>query len=254
MHRNQQGVYHYVNQLELQTHSRYCCLLHDHERLASALNFFLVYQVRWLTDCFLTPGSSDIQLYLECPEVVTSAAVTPFFSTSKSAAISGQTVSKELHSQSWCPAQQGHPEELPEVRLCARACQLCILPFGHSWHCHQINLPLRNDVFSGKCSFSLFLSWSHCCSKACLAAAEVGCFCLVPYAFLPLLALAHLGHPVLKRVLFNTGACPSCKQALHFQWALMWLKTVTWSSDMRWFFLASQNNATSGAFLASVLC
>ncbi len=35
-----------VNQPIVQTHSRYCCLLHDHERLASVLNFLLVYHVR----------------------------------------------------------------------------------------------------------------------------------------------------------------------------------------------------------------
>jgi hypothetical protein len=211
--------------------------------------------VRRCAERFLAPGSSDSQLYSVVAELVTSAAVTPFFSTSKSAAISGQTVSKELQSQSFCPAQQGHPDGLlHEVRSHGRACQLCTLPFGHSWHCHQMSLLLCNDVLSGEFPFSLFLSWSHCRSKACFAAAKVGCFCLVPSAFLPPFAFAHFGHPLLPRALFNTEACHSCKQALHFQWALMWLLTVTWSGDNGWFFSASQNSATSGAFLASVLC
>ncbi len=34
----------------------------------------------------------------------------------------------------------------------------------------------------------------------------------------------------------------------------MQLEKVTWSGDNGWFFLASQNRATYGAFLASVLC
>ncbi|DBA98557.1 TPA: hypothetical protein ACH3X1_014359 [Trebouxia sp. C0004] len=81
-----------------------------------------------------SPGTSDSHLYLGVlAEVVTTAGLTPFFSTSKSAAISGQTVSKELHLQTFCPAQQGHPVALRlEVQLAGRACQLCTLPFGHS--------------------------------------------------------------------------------------------------------------------------
>ena len=58
----------------------------------------------------------------------------------------------------------------------------------------------------------------------------------------------------MAHALVDTEACHSCKQALHFQWALMLLETVTWSGDMGWFFLASQYSAISGAFLASVLC
>ena len=76
----------------------------------------------------------------------------------------------------------------------------------------------------------------------------------MPSAFLPPLALAHLGHPVLWDALIATKACHSCKQTLHFQCALMLLKAVTWSGDRGWFILASQNCATCGAFLASVLC
>ena len=178
----------------------------------------------------------------------------PFLSASKSAATSGQTVSKELHSQSCCPAQQGHPVVFLAVRLFGEACQLCTLPFGHSWQRHQMSLGLCNDVLSGKFSTSLFLSWSHCSSNSWSAAAKVGCFCLVPSAFLPPFAFAHLGHPDLSRALSKTGACHLCKQALHFQWALMPLETVTWSGDSGLFFTASQNSAICGAFLASVLC
>ncbi len=61
---------------------------------------------------------------------------------SKSAATSGQTVCKELHSQSIRPTQQGHPVSFLPVRVFGRACQLCILPFRHSWQCHQMNLLL----------------------------------------------------------------------------------------------------------------
>jgi len=136
----------------------------------------------------------------------------------------------------------------------ARACQLCTLPLGHLWQHHQMSLLLHDVVLSGRFPFSPFLSWSHCSSKACFAPAKVECLCLVPSAFLPAFALAHLGHPDLPCVLFQTEACHSCKQALHLQWALMLLQTVTWSGDNGWFFLVSQNSATSGAFLASVLC
>ena len=112
---------------------RGCCLLQYHGRLASIKSFRLVYVVRDITERFLAPGSSDSQLYLVLAELVTSPAVTPFFSTSKSAATSGQTVSKELHSQTFWPAQQGHPVcFLPKFREKARACQLCTLPLGHS--------------------------------------------------------------------------------------------------------------------------
>ncbi len=206
------------------------------------------------TERFLDPGSSDSQLYFVCVELVTSAGLTPFFSMSKSAATSGQTVPKELHSHSLCPTQQGHPLVLLPIRLSGEACQLCTLPFGHSWQHHQMSLLLRSVVLSGKLPFLLFLSWSHCSSKACFAAAKVGCFCLVPSAFLPAFVLAHLGHPVFSRAFCITAACHSCKQALHFQWTLMPLKTVTWSGDNGWFFSASHNSATCGAFLASVLC
>jgi len=128
------------------------------------------------------------------------------------------------------------------------------LPFGHSWQRHQMSLLLCKDVLSGKFPFSLFLSWSHCSSEACFAAASVECFCLVPSVFLPPFALAHLGHPELLFVLENTVACHSFKQIMHFPWALMPLETVTWSGDNGWFFLASQSCATCDAFLASVLC
>jgi len=169
----------------------------------------------------VAPGSSDSQLYFVLVELVTSAGLTPFFFMSKSAATSGQTVSKELHSHSLCPTQQGHPLALLPARLFGEACQLCTLLFGHSWQCHQISLWLCNVVLSGKFPFLLFLSRSHCSSKACFAPAKVGCFCLGPCA------LAHLGHPVFSKVLPVTEACHSCKQALHFQWALIVLETVT---------------------------
>ena len=82
--------------------------------------------------------------------------MTPFLSASKSAAISGHTISRELHSQSCFPAQQGHPDGfLREVQLYGRACQLCTLPFGHSGHCHQMSLWLCNDVLSGNPIFSV---------------------------------------------------------------------------------------------------
>ena len=71
---------------------------------------------------------------------------------------------------------------------------------------------------------------------------------MLPFAF------AHSVHPVLPRALADTAARHMCKQALHFQWAFMLLEAVTRSGDMGWFFSASQNSATSGAFLASVLC
>ncbi len=77
------------------------------------------------------------------------------------------------------------------------ACQLCTLPLGHLCQCHQMTLLLPNVVLSGKFPFLMFLSWSHCSSKACFAPAKVGRFCLVPSAFLPAFAFAHLGHPVL---------------------------------------------------------
>ena len=189
-------------------------------------------------------------------ELVTSAGLTPFFSVSKSAAISGHTVSRELQSQSWLPAQKGQPLAfLPcQVRLYERACQLCTLPCGHSWQHHQMCLPLCSVVLSGELPFSLFLSWSHCSSKGCFAVVKVGCFCLVPSAFLPTCALAHLGHPVLAHTLLLTEVCHSCKQALHFQWDLMLLPMVTCSGDKGWFFVASQNSATCGAFVANALC
>ena len=88
----------------LHTHRR-SCLLHYHKRLASVMNFCLVYVVREFTERFLAPGLSDNQLYLVLAELVTSAAVTPLFSASKSAATFGQTVSKELHSQTFWLAQ-----------------------------------------------------------------------------------------------------------------------------------------------------
>ena len=230
-------------------------MLQYYKHPASVLNFFLVYFVRPCTDRFLASGLSDSQLYLVPAPLVTSEALIPFSSMSKSAAISGQTVSRELHSQSFCPAQQGQPDGfLAKVRLFGQACQLCTLPFGHAWHCHQMSLLLRNVVLSGKFPLSLFFPLSHCCSKACSAAANVGCFCLVPSAFRPAFALAHLGHPDLPRTLLHTAVCHSYKQTQHFQWAFMLLETVTWSDDMGWFFLASQSSATSGAFLASVLC
>ena len=155
----------------------------------------------------------------------------PFFMMSKSAATSGQTVSKELHSQSCCPTQQGHPLVFLAVRLFGEACQLCTLPLGHSWQFLQMGLLLLNVIRSGKFPSLLFLSWSHCSSKTCFAVAKVGCFCLVPSAFLPAFVLAHLGHPVFSRAFCITPACHACRQALHFQWALTPLKTVTWSGD-----------------------
>jgi len=118
------------------------------------------------------------------------------------------------------------------VRLHGGACQLCTLPLGHLWQCHQMTLLLPNVVLSGRFPFSLFLSWSHCFSKAWFACAKVGCFCRVPSASLPRFAFAHLGHPVLLRAFIITGACHSCKQALHFHWALMLLQTVNWSGDI----------------------
>ncbi len=152
---------------------------------------------------------------------------------SKSAATSGQTVSRELHAHSFFPTQQGHPPGfLSEVRLHGGACQLCTLPLGHLWQCHQMTLLLPNFVLSGNFPFLMFMSWSHCSSKACYAPAKVGRFCLVPSAFLPAFAFAHLGHPVLPRVLSKTEACHLCKQALHFQWARMLLEAVTWSGDI----------------------
>ena len=66
--------------------------------------------MRSLIERFLASGPSDSQLYLVCAELVSSAALIPFFSASKSAAISGQTVSKELHLQNFRPTQKGHPD------------------------------------------------------------------------------------------------------------------------------------------------
>jgi len=188
-------------------------------------------------------------------ELVTSARLTPFCSASKSAATSGQTVSKELHSHTFCPTQQGHPlASLPFIRLFGETCQLCTLPLEHIRQCHQMSLWLLNVASSGKFPFLLFLSWSHCSSKACFTAAKVGCFCLVPSAFLPAIVLAHLGHPVFSRALCVTAVYHSCKQAVNFLWALMWLWTVTWSGDNGWFFSANHNSATCGGFVANVSC
>ena len=104
----------------------------------------------------------------------------------------------------------------------------------------------------GKFPFLLFLSWSQ---QGMLCPCKSGVLLpIVPSAFLPAFALAQLGHPVLARVLCLTPACHSCKQALHFQWAFMLLETVSCSGDHGPLFSASQNCATSGAFLASVLC
>ena len=52
-------------------------------------------------------------------ELVSSAALTPFFSTltSKSAAISRHTVVQKSQSKSFCPTQQGHPVGLLHGRL-----------------------------------------------------------------------------------------------------------------------------------------
>ena len=221
--------------------------------LLAVLNRF-VWHVRRSTERFSAPGSSDSQLYLVDVELVTSAGLTPFLLVSKSAATSGETVSNELHSHSLCPTQQGHPLALLGIRLFGEACQLCTLPFGHCRQHHQTRFVLPSVVLSGKHPFSLFLLWSHCSSKVCCASAKVGCFCLEPSALLPPFACAHLGQPVLSCALCPTPACHSCKQALHFQWALMLLETVTWSGDSGWFLLASQNSATCGAFVASVLC
>ena len=134
------------------------------------------------------------------------------------------------------------------------ACQLCTLPLGHLCQCHQMTLLLPNVVLSGKFPFLMFLSWSHCSSKACFAPAKVGRFCLVPSAFLPAIVLAHLGHPVFSRALCVTAVYHSCKQAVNFLWALMWLWTVTWSGDNGWFFSANHNSATCGGFVANVSC
>ena len=135
------------------------CSLYTYQvRLLIVFSRFLVCIVRSFTDRFLAPGSSDSQLYFVCVELVTLAGPTPFVLMSKSAATSGQTVSRELHWQSFFPAQKGHPAFLSEVRLLARACQLCTLPIGHSWHCHQMSLPLCNVVLSGKLPYLLFLS------------------------------------------------------------------------------------------------
>ena len=117
-----------------------------------------------------------------------------------SAATSGQTVSKELQSQSILPTQQGHALALLAVCLVGEACQLCSLPLGHLRQCHQMSLSLPDVILSGKFPFLLFLSWSHCSSKACFAAVKVRCFCLVPSAFLPPFAFAHLGQPLLLRL------------------------------------------------------
>ncbi len=76
----------------------------------------------------MAPGLSDSQLYFVCVELVTPAGLTPFLMVSKSAATSGQTVFKELHSHSLCPTQQGHPLDLMPIRLFGEACQLCTLP------------------------------------------------------------------------------------------------------------------------------
>jgi len=149
------------------------------------------------------PQAHLTQLYFELVELVTSAGETPLFS----AATSGQTVSKELQSQSILPTQQGHALALLAVCLVGEACQLCSLPLGHSRQCHQMSLSLPDVILSGKFPFLLFLSWSHCSSKACFAAVKVRCFCLVPSAFLPAFVPAHLGHPLFSCTLLRTGAC-----------------------------------------------
>jgi len=182
----------------MQIYIHACSMYIYQVRLLAVLTCFRVWHVRRPTDRFSAPGSSDSHAYFVLVELVTSAGLTPFVCVSKSAAISGQTVFKELHSQTFCPTQKGQPFVfLPMFRPFGLACQLCILPCGHSLQHHQMSLLLCNVVLSGKFPFSLFLSWSHCSNKTCSALAKVGCFFRVPSAFLPAFALAHLGHPDL---------------------------------------------------------
>ena len=183
----------------------------------NCLDLLLCVQCTLMQGSLLDPRQYN---YLACVELVTSAGLKTLFLMLKSAAMSGQTISKELHSHSLCPTQQGHPDPLAylsQVRLLGVACQLCTLPFRHSWQSHQMRLWLFYVVLAGEFTFLLFLSWSHCSSKGCSAIAKVGCFCLVPSASLP------LRHPALRRAFCITGTCHSCKQTLHFQWALMLL-------------------------------
>ncbi len=140
------------------------------------------------------------------------------------------------------------------VREKARACQLCTLPLGHLWQHHQMSLLLHDVVLSGR----LFSPVFSIPVMVPLLQQGMLCSCksrvLLPSAICTLasVCLGTNGAPSL--ALCSTEACHSYKQTLHLQWACMLLETVTWSGDSGWFFLASQNSATSGAFLASVLC
>jgi len=76
---DQQAVANLTMTQKFQNTEKHHCLLYHQKRLAAVMSLRFPYCVRCLTDRFLAPGSSDNQLYFALAELVTSAALTPFF-------------------------------------------------------------------------------------------------------------------------------------------------------------------------------